>query len=178
MSRRSSTAFSRIQEQSKRVFVLLSRWYNTMPLFYFILFFFFMPIFLFIFAGTVRHFDLRKPHHCSNQSVRSFITSLRVPVRQTIRPNGRNVQRRCPEPILDYRDNNTYLNTLSINQLNQNYFAVAGQNEYIYLHDRRMLSKVECVNKFTSTGDVFKRKDKQVTAVKFSDYNGYEVIFF
>ncbi|CAO3674315.1 unnamed protein product [Rhizopus stolonifer] len=126
--------------------------------------------------GTVRHFDLRKPHHCSNQSVRSFITSLRVPVRQTIKPNGRNVQRRCPEPIIDYRDNNTYLNTLSINQLNQNYFAVAGQSEYIYLHDRRMLSKVECVNKFTSTGDVFKRKDKQVTAVKFSDYNGYELL--
>ncbi|CEI91724.1 Putative Wd and tetratricopeptide repeat protein [Rhizopus microsporus] len=131
--------------------------------------------------GTVRHFDLREPHICSNHSVRSFMTAQRVPTRQIPRPHGPGVSRGCPKPLVDYRKYKLDLNTISINQLNPHYFAVAGQNEYIYLHDRRMPSRtdaptVECVKKFTSTSDIFRRKGKHVTAVRFSDYNGYELL--
>lgn len=139
--------------------------------------------FFFSIIGTVRHFDLREPHICSNHSVRSFMTAQRVPTRQIPRPHGPGVSRGCPKPLVDYRKYKLDLNTISINQLNPHYFAVAGQNEYIYLHDRRMPSRtdaptVECVKKFTSTSDIFRRKGKHVTAVRFSDYNGYEVYIY
>ncbi len=128
----------------------------------------------------MRHFDLREPHNCSNHTTRSFMTALRVPTRQIPRPQGPGVSPGCPKPLVDYGKHKIDLNTISVNQLNQHYFAVAGQNEYIYLHDRRMPSRsdvpgVDCVRKFTSTSDSFRRKGKHVTAVRFSDYNGYEV---
>lgn len=139
--------------------------------------------------GTVRHFDLREPHACTPHSVRSFLSASRQPARQYPRPQGKNVRDGCPAPLLDYGDYCIDINTLSVNKLYPQYFAVAGLDDYIYLHDRRMTGrggggaganknyakKSRCVKRFTSTADRRRRHGKHVTACKFSDANGQEV---
>ncbi|KAI9264648.1 WD40-repeat-containing domain protein [Helicostylum pulchrum] len=139
--------------------------------------------------GTVRSFDLRVPHICSPHSVRSFLTARKKPARQFPIPEGHDIQHGCPNPILDYSRYNTELNSMTINKLFPHYFAVAGMNDYIYLHDRRMmpanytqfgyndpLDTLKCIKRFSPTLDGFSRPNKHITACKFSDSNGYELI--
>lgn len=141
--------------------------------------------------GTVRSFDLRVPHVCSPHSVRSFLTARKKPARQFPIPEGHNIHHGCPNPILDYSRYNTELNSMTINKLFPHYFAVAGMNDYIYLHDRRMmpanykqfgyndpLDTLKCIKRFSPTLDGFSRPNKHITACKFSDSNGYEVSLF
>jgi hypothetical protein len=83
---------------------------------------------------------------------------------------------------------------LTINKLFPYYFAVAGMNDYIYLHDRRMTSAaasvsaastksnnstmentVKCIKRFSPTLDGISRPNKHITACKFSNANGQEV---
>lgn len=78
---------------------------------------------------------------------------------------------------------------MSINQLQPHYFAIAGMNDYIYLHDKRMLpsqsqhhttnndtsESLKCVKRFSPSLDGTNRPNKHITACRFSDANGYEV---
>lgn len=90
---------------------------------------------------------------------------------------------------MDYSRYNTELNSMTINKLFPHYFAVAGMNDYIYLHDRRMMpskytefgpndpmNTLKCIKRFSPTLDGFSRPNKHITACKFSDSNGYELI--
>ncbi|KAG2232336.1 hypothetical protein INT48_002285 [Thamnidium elegans] len=139
--------------------------------------------------GTVRSFDLRVPHVCSPHSVRSFLTARKKPAKQFPIPEGRDIRHGCPNPILDYSRYNIELNSMAINKLFPHYFAVSGMNDYIYLHDRRMmpanytqfgyndlLDTLKCIKRFSPTLDGFSRPNKHITACKFSDSNGYELI--
>ncbi|KAL9546674.1 hypothetical protein MBANPS3_006542 [Mucor bainieri] len=85
---------------------------------------------------------------------------------------------------------------MTISRLFPHYFAVAGMNDYIYLHDRRMthsndssfsisssssshhnmMDKLKCIKRFSPTIDGLNRPDKHITACKFSDTNGYELL--
>ena len=132
--------------------------------------------------GTVRHFDLRQPHTCSPHEVRSFLTASRRPARSFPRPQGDQVHDACPNPLVDYSKYGIDLSTLSVNKLHPQYFAIGGADDFIYLHDRRMTGRrqngahpsSQCVKRFTSSSDR-RRRNKHVTACKFSDANGQEV---
>ncbi|KAJ3036228.1 hypothetical protein HDV00_002983 [Rhizophlyctis rosea] len=63
--------------------------------------------------GTVRQFDIRSPHTCTNP-----------------RTN-------CPGIVVDYSKYGMELNSLSLDPMNANYFAVAGAEPHIFYHDRR-----------------------------------------
>ncbi|OAC97683.1 hypothetical protein MUCCIDRAFT_116169 [Mucor lusitanicus CBS 277.49] len=142
--------------------------------------------------GTVRHFDRRTPHRCSPHNVRSFITAQIKPARQHPLPDGKDIGHSCPNPIVNYGRYNIELNSMTISRLFPHYFAVAGMNDYIYLHDRRMTSssssssssssrhhmmdKLKCIKRFSPTIDGLNRPDKHITACKFSDTNGYELL--
>jgi hypothetical protein len=88
---------------------------------------------------------------------------------------------------VDYGKYNIELNSMTINKLLPQYFAVAGMNDYIYLHDRRMMQSMsssnnidiatdlKCVKRFSPRLDGFNRPNKHITACQFSDSNGYEV---
>ncbi|KAI7907014.1 WD40-repeat-containing domain protein [Cokeromyces recurvatus] len=144
--------------------------------------------------GTVRHFDRRVPHECSKHNIRSFIYAQSRPARQFPLPKGDNVLKGCPPPIVDYSKYNIELNSMSINKLFPHYFAVAGLNDYIYLHDRRMLGSswsqqtvrtnnttnvmgsLRCVKRFSHSVDGINRTSKHITACQFSRYNSSELI--
>ncbi|KAK4518241.1 Transcription initiation factor TFIID subunit 9 [Mucor velutinosus] len=144
--------------------------------------------------GTVRHFDRRTPHLCSPHNVRSFITAQSKPARQHPLPDSKDARRGCPSPIVNYGRYNIELNSMTISKLFPHYFAVAGMNDYIYLHDRRMtnssnvsfstssssshqmMDKLKCIKRFSPTIDGLNRPDKHITACKFSDTNGYELL--
>ncbi|KAF7729424.1 hypothetical protein EC973_004403 [Apophysomyces ossiformis] len=142
--------------------------------------------------GTVRHFDLRRPHKCSAHSIRSSITASRRPARQYPAPVGDNVRDGCPSPLLDYGRYGVDINTLSMNKLHPQYFAVAGTDEYLYLHDRRMppggggagkngtwATVSKCVRRFSTRSEQrtgSRRRNGHVTACKFSDANGQELL--
>ncbi|KAI8348017.1 WD40-repeat-containing domain protein [Choanephora cucurbitarum] len=101
-------------------------------------------------VGTVRHFDLRTPHVCSPHN----------------------------------------LNSMSISKLYPHYFALAGMSDFIFLHDRRMLASSstvaslstdmtrtsKCIMRFSPRTDKTSRINRHITACKFSDSNGYELI--
>lgn len=141
------------------------------------------------FLGTVRHFDLRTPHICSPHSVRSFLTSVRRPARQYPQPRDPNIREGCPSPLLDYGDYGIDINSLSLNKLQPQYFIIAGMDDFVYLHDRRMIGRggrgagkrtnwaatSRCVKRFTSGNDRRRRRNKHITACKFSDANSQEV---
>ncbi|KAI8141408.1 WD40-repeat-containing domain protein [Fennellomyces sp. T-0311] len=137
--------------------------------------------------GTVRHFDLRQPHICSHTAP----FGERRSSRNYPRPTGTNVQEGCPAPLIDYGKYGLDLNTISINKTSPQYLLVAGMDDYIYLHDRRMVGRAgrgagrtrsptmesRCVRRFTCTSENYwKRKSKHVTACKFSDANSQEFI--
>ncbi|KAI9486355.1 MAG: WD40-repeat-containing domain protein [Benjaminiella poitrasii] len=145
--------------------------------------------------GTVRHFDRRAPHECSKHNIRSFIYAQSRPARQFPLPKGNNIIRGCPPPIVDYSKYNVELNSMSINKLFPHYFAVAGLNDYIYLHDQRMLGPswseqpvrssssntdimgaLRCVKRFSHSVDGINRTSRHITACQFSRYNGNELI--
>jgi hypothetical protein len=140
--------------------------------------------------GTVRHFDLRRPHICSHHTVRSFLLASHRPARSY--PNANlpsNAPEGCPSPLLNYYPYDIDLNTISLNKLRPEYFAVGGMDTYIYLHDRRMIGSggggagrnptfgrmSRCIRKFANDRDTGSRRSKHVTACKFSDANGQEV---
>lgn len=145
-----------------------------------------MVIYGFI-IGTVRLFDLRVPHICSPHNVRSFLTAQNKPAQQFPLPEGPDIHHGCPPPIVNYSKYNIELNSMTINKIFPHYFAVAGMNDYIYLHDRRMLpahntqfnnnqmDTLKCVKRFSPTLDGYSRPNKHITACTFSDSNGYEV---
>ncbi|KAI9254651.1 WD40-repeat-containing domain protein [Sporodiniella umbellata] len=132
--------------------------------------------------GTVRHFDLRVRHECSRIDTGYYENLSDIPDFTSMlltqqRLNNTRLPVRCPPPLVHYSRKEIDIYSLSINQRNQNYFAVGGgEDEYIYLHDRRMHSTGESVKRFTSTNDTFGRESKELTAVKFSDFNGYELL--
>ncbi|KAG0170882.1 hypothetical protein DFQ30_001865 [Apophysomyces sp. BC1015] len=139
--------------------------------------------------GTVRHFDLRRPHKCTPHSIRSFLTASSRPARQYPVPVGNDVREGCPSPLLDYGDYGVEINTLSMNKLHPQYFAVAGMDEYMYLHDRRMTqggggggknqtltNASRCIKRFTCSSGQGRRRSNHVTACKFSDANGQELL--
>ncbi|RKP05983.1 WD40-repeat-containing domain protein [Thamnocephalis sphaerospora] len=99
--------------------------------------------------GTVRHFDLRQPHSCSEE--------------------------RCPAALLDFSPYDIDLNGLSRNTHHPDYLAVCGTNPYIYLHDRRMIrdAVTGCVRRFMPGSSDGRRG--HVTAVKFGEASGREV---
>ncbi|KAI8082905.1 WD40-repeat-containing domain protein [Halteromyces radiatus] len=119
--------------------------------------------------GTVRHFDLRQPHICTPHYG-------------------------CPRPLLDYSQYGLDINSMTINRFKPQYFVIAGMDNYIYLHDRRMIHSStasqgagknrdrspgsQCLLRFTPSGDHIRRKqgNQYVTACKFSDANGYELL--
>ncbi|KAI9251018.1 WD40-repeat-containing domain protein [Phascolomyces articulosus] len=135
--------------------------------------------------GTVRHFDLRQPHSCSNAP---FGRSRYHGRRQA----SSNVREGCPSPLVDYGPYGLDLNTLSINSGQPHYFIVAGMDDYVYMHDRRMVGNnncgagkiirsptkaSRCVRRFTcKDSNYWKRNNKHVTACKFSDANSQEFI--
>ncbi|KAI7859691.1 WD40-repeat-containing domain protein [Circinella umbellata] len=138
--------------------------------------------------GTVRHFDLRQPHTCSNAP---FGRSRYHGRRQA----HTNVREGCPAPLLDYGQYGLDLNSLSINRKQPQYFIVAGMDDYVYMHDRRMIgynnngggkmmigasspgTRSRCVRRFTcKDSNYWKRNNKYVTACRFSDVNSQEFI--
>lgn len=137
----------------------------------------------------MRQFDRRVPHLCSPHNVRSFITAQNKPAIQYPLPKCHDLHYGCPRPIVDYSKYNIELNCMSINQLQPHYFAIAGMNDYIYLHDKRMLpsqnqhhsarkdalESLKCVKRFSPSLDGINRSNKHITACRFSDANGYEV---
>ncbi|KAI8352514.1 WD40-repeat-containing domain protein [Blakeslea trispora] len=136
--------------------------------------------------GTVRHFDLRTPHMCSPHSVRSFISGLSKPARQNPLPKFNELHFGCYKPIVDYSKYKIELNSMSISKLYPHYFALAGMNDYIFLHDRRMLASSssasnmvkspKCVMRFSPRTDKTNRINRHITACKFSESNGHELI--
>lgn len=144
----------------------------------------------------MRQFDLREPHICTPHSVRSFLTAQLKPARQFPIPQGDDIHQGCSKPIVDYSKYNIELNTITINQIYPHYFAVAGMNDYIYMHDRRMPMPststaatsavaakpsttsmeniLKCVKRFSPTLDGISRPNKHITACKFGE-NGQEV---
>ncbi|KAG2210973.1 hypothetical protein INT47_000133 [Mucor saturninus] len=139
--------------------------------------------------GSVRLFDLRVRHICSPHDARSFLTAQNIPSRQHPLPTGPDVQNGCPSPIVDYGKYNIELNSMTVNKIFPQYFAVAGMNDYIYLHDRRMMparspqggsdsqmETLKCIKRFSPTLDGYSRPNKHITACTFSDSNGYELI--
>ncbi|GAN03239.1 hypothetical protein MAM1_0036d02691 [Mucor ambiguus] len=115
------------------------------------------------------------------------------PARQHPLPNSKGVRHGCPSPIVNYGRYNIELNSMTVSKLFPHYFAVAGMNDYIYLHDRRMtqsnaasfsssssshqmMDKLKCIKRFSPTIDGLNRPDKHITACKFSDTNGYELL--
>lgn len=138
----------------------------------------------------MRHFDRRVPHICSPHSVRSFITAQSKPAKQHPLPRSDILRDGCPSPIVDYSKYNIELNSMTINKIFPHYFAIAGMNDYIYLHDRRMLpsrlspssrnitESLKCVKRFSPSQDGVIRPNKHITACKFSNSNSYEVVFF
>lgn len=129
--------------------------------------------------------------------MRSFITAQSKPARQHPLPDSKDVRHGCPSPIVNYGRYNIELNSMAISRLFPHYFAVAGMNDYIYLHDRRMtnsgrssfsissntsnsshhmMDKLKCIKRFSPTIDGLNRPDKHITACKFSDTNGHELL--
>ncbi|RKP27045.1 WD40-repeat-containing domain protein [Syncephalis pseudoplumigaleata] len=100
--------------------------------------------------GTVRHFDLRAPHNCRDDS--------------------------CPSALLDLGRYGIELYGLSINAFDANYLALCGTSPFIYLYDRRMLKDgvKDCVQRFgpQSNGNT----DSYVTALKFGTASRHELI--
>ena len=136
--------------------------------------------------GTVKHFDLRVPHVCSPHAVKIFPTGHNKPARQNPIPAGPSVRDGCPLSILNYGTNRFEVNSMTINKLMPQYFAIAGMNDYIYLHDKRMTPTTgfsfyftdtmsDCVKKFSPGGHARNHRNQHITACKFSDSNGYEV---
>ncbi|KAI8997482.1 WD40-repeat-containing domain protein [Pilobolus umbonatus] len=138
--------------------------------------------------GRVVHCDLREPHKCSSRNRRPWITSVDRQSTQYSSQTG-HIKEGCPKPLIDYSVYNIELNSMSVSQLYPHYFAVAGSSDYIFLHDRRMSSstssmsnikqssdKLKCVKKFGSSYDIYNRPNKHITACRFSDSNGYEII--
>lgn len=139
--------------------------------------------------GTVRHFDLRQRHVCSPHTISSFLGG-RQPSRRYDQPRGRDVKQGCPSPLVDYSEYDVELNSMSLNPLHPQYFIIAGKDDFIYLHDRRMVgqgdrgganvahhTKSRCVKRFTSSSDHRRRRARQITACKFNGSNGREVIY-
>ncbi|PVV00962.1 hypothetical protein BB560_004637 [Smittium megazygosporum] len=100
--------------------------------------------------GTVRHFDTREFHACSLSSSSSNDYT-------------------CSKNILvDYSDSGINFYSMSVNKFLSQYFAVCGNSEYIFLHDRRMIKPnyfkppsnkfSSCVAKFTPS-DLFSNKN-------------------
>lgn len=138
--------------------------------------------------GTVRHFDLRQRHVCTPHTISSFLGG-RQPSRRYDPPRGRDVKEGCPSPLVDYSEYDVEFNSMSLNPLHPQYFIVAGKDDFIYLHDRRMVgqgdrgggnvshhAKSRCVKRFTSSSDHRRRRARQITACKFSSSNGREVM--
>ncbi|KAK9766152.1 hypothetical protein K7432_004990 [Basidiobolus ranarum] len=106
--------------------------------------------------GTVRNFDLREPHECHSVCRSNLVVNFR--------------------PYL------IELNSIALNPIHPQYIAVGGGDPYVYLWDRRMVSpktaldprhQMEyCVKKFKPN----KSKSDHVTAVKFSESNGRELL--
>jgi hypothetical protein len=100
-----------------------------------------------------------------------------------------NAPEGCPNPLLNYYPYDIDLNTITLNKLKPQYFAVAGMDTYIYLHDRRMIGSggggagrnptfakmSRCIRKFSTDRNTGPKRSKHVTACKFSDSNGQEV---
>ncbi|KAH8553563.1 WD40-repeat-containing domain protein [Umbelopsis sp. PMI_123] len=141
--------------------------------------------------GTVRHFDLRRPHICSHHTVRSFLLASHRPARSYPNLNlPPDAPEGCPSPLLNYYPYDIDINTISLNKLRPEYFAVGGMDTYIYLHDRRMIGSggggagrnptfakmSRCIRKFANDRDSGSRRSKHVTACKFSDANGQELL--
>jgi hypothetical protein len=118
--------------------------------------------------------------------VRSFISGELKKAVQNPVPNCHDLHYGCPRPIVNYGKYKIELNCMTINQRQPHYFAIAGMNDYIYLHDRRMLpshyttskdalESLKCVKRFSHSLDGINRSNKHITACRFSDSNGYEV---
>ncbi|KAI8888723.1 WD40 repeat-like protein [Backusella circina FSU 941] len=138
--------------------------------------------------GNVRHFDIRTPHICSRHIVRKFITAESKLSKQTLIPEGPNIQQGCRKPIVNYSKYNIELNGMSIHHQFPHYFAIAGTHDYIYLHDRRMVGEsgggsekgmmdaTKCIKRFTSTSDTHTRPNKRITSCKFGRSKSSELI--
>ncbi|KAI9025756.1 WD40-repeat-containing domain protein [Phycomyces nitens] len=138
--------------------------------------------------GTVRHFDIRQPHKCTPHTIYNSFGSPRVP-RQPYH-TATDIPEGCPAPLLDYGKHLFRLNSLSINKLHSRYFAVAGMDAYIYLHDRRMVghggggagkrqsidAATRCIRRFKPRPSQNHSINLYVTSCKFSDYNGEELL--
>ncbi|ORX76260.1 WD40 repeat-like protein [Basidiobolus meristosporus CBS 931.73] len=106
--------------------------------------------------GTVRNFDLRESHQCQSVCRTNLVVNFR--------------------PYL------IELNSITLNPIHPQYIAIGGGDPYVYLWDRRMVSaktaldprhQMEyCVKKFKPN----KSKSDHVTAVKFSESNGRELL--
>ncbi|TPX70202.1 hypothetical protein SpCBS45565_g01919 [Spizellomyces sp. 'palustris'] len=90
--------------------------------------------------GSVRQFDLRVPHLCSPDQP-------------------------CSPPLVNFAPYHVSLNSISIDPINLNRFVVAGDNPYLYMHDRRF--PTNCIRRFAPSGQV--QAHEHVTAAKFAD---------
>ncbi|KAJ3086745.1 hypothetical protein HK102_012598 [Quaeritorhiza haematococci] len=110
--------------------------------------------------GTVRQHDLRLPHTCA-------------PYRRTS----------CPRPLVNYSRQFGELTTISVNRSQPHYFAIGGSDPNIFLHDRRMLPQIvntfrpESITSNSGSSGLFRdRSGAHVTAVKFAESNGRELL--
>lgn len=146
--------------------------------------------------ATVRHFDLRQPHICSPHSIRSFNSGIPRHARQYTSQHRvvspRPLREGCPRPLLDYSRYGFDINCMAINLHRPQYLAIAGMDDYIYLHDRRMIPSSDrdyagktmdrspgsqCILRFTPSDNQLRNQTRQyVTSCKFSDSNGYELL--
>ncbi|KAI8380899.1 WD40-repeat-containing domain protein [Radiomyces spectabilis] len=142
--------------------------------------------------GTIRQFDLREPHICTPHNSRSFLTATQRPSREYPSQRREGVREGCSEPLVDYSRYGIDINTISLNKIHPQYFAIAGMDDYIYLHDRRMVSgrnggggagrnkthanSSRCIKRFTASSDGRRRRNKHITACKFSESNGEELL--
>ncbi|CAO3575980.1 unnamed protein product [Absidia cylindrospora] len=149
--------------------------------------------------GTVRHFDLRQPHTCTPHYIRSFNTAVRQHSRhytsqhRTVSP--RPLRQGCPKPLLDYSQYGLDINSMTINKHRPQYFVIAGMDDFMYLHDRRMICSSsfdhgagrnvdnspasQCVLRFAPSDNQpggSRRGNRYITACRFSDSNGYELL--
>ncbi|KAI7861323.1 WD40-repeat-containing domain protein [Spinellus fusiger] len=141
--------------------------------------------------GTVRHYDIRQPHTCTQHQRYSMHGTHSNSDRHTSFSKDLMPREGCPAPLLDYSEFDIRFNSISINPSNPHYFALAGMNHYMYLNDRRMVGRINSIgarkhSNFKNTSLCIKRFEPRnshqhslglyVTSCKFSEYNSNELL--
>ncbi|EPX72411.1 WD repeat protein [Schizosaccharomyces octosporus yFS286] len=118
--------------------------------------------------GTVRQFDIREPHRCSQDHD-------------------------CPSILVNYSSYRINLYAMSMSKSNPFYFVVGGTHPYAFLHDRRMVGKdqwrknssgnsltrdTRCVRKFSPNGTYNSQGilDHHINCCEFGTANPNELL--